>query len=100
VKTWSNVLFVQSSLDIFTILLAVKSSSLCTISTVMSWKHKFQDSCKEKAIFQILFRFWSITGGAWHCCSHFLYTLMAPVIVIELILALIFNTDKEEHKQG
>lgn len=99
-RTWSSLLFVPSSLDIFTILLAVKSSSLCTISTVMSWKHKLQDSCKGKAIFSILFHFWFIMGGVQYCFSHFWYTPMAPVIVIGLILALIFNTDKEKYKRG
>lgn len=60
-RTWSN-LFVPSGLDITTVLLGVKSFGLCTISTVVSWKHKLQDSCKGKAILFILFHFWFIMG--------------------------------------
>lgn len=36
-------------------------------------------------------------GRVWYCFSHFLYTHMAPVIVIGLILVLIFNTEKEKY---
>lgn len=41
----------------------VESSSLCTISTVMSWKHKLQDSGKWKIIFFKVFYFWFIGAG-------------------------------------
>lgn len=68
----------------------VESSSLCTISTVMSWKLKLQDSGKWNIIFFKVFYFWFIRVGG-HCFSHFLHSPVVPVIVI--VVVLIFNTE-------